>query len=122
MSTAVTVREIKRGNTLDLQMQVFKNGTALDITGKTLRFLLKKEPDDSDAEAVITFTAGDGLTVTAASTGNFTLDATAAEMNLAREVYYAGLQIVDGAEVIEVPSDAPFELWKMVGQLVLATS
>jgi hypothetical protein len=116
--------QLKRGSTLELPMQVTKDGAALSLAGKSLTYLVKTRSGDADADSVLAFAIGDGLSLTSASTGHFKLTATAEEMNLSRNYYYGALQIRDDAtgDIIELPEDAVSDVWAMTGHLVLSTA
>jgi hypothetical protein len=113
---------IKRGSTLDLPMQVLRNGAPMSLAGKTLTYVVKAVASAADADAVLTFTAVSGLTITSESTGQFTLSASAEAMNLPRNFYYAALQIRDNTTgaVIELPELELHDVWEMVGHLILS--
>ena len=114
---------LKRGNTLDLPMQVTKNGVPLPLSGKTLTYLVKEYAGDDDADAVLTFTVGSGLTITNEDNGNFTLAATAAQMDLTKNFYAAALQIRDDSTgaIIELPEDAVSDIWALTGHAIKST-
>lgn len=68
-----------------------------DITGAELTFLVKARRHDADADAVITKTTGDGITVTDASLGLATIALAAADTDDldTRPFYRWELQAVD---------------------------
>lgn len=55
------------------------DGSATDLTGIDLTFLVKQGLDDADADAVITKTVGTGITVAAPLTGMATIDLSEAD-------------------------------------------
>jgi hypothetical protein len=80
----------KKGNSLDLPMQVTLNGSAYDLTGKTVVYRLL-------APTVIEFTDGAGLTITDALLGLFKLTATRTVMDFAEGSYLGATRITDAA-------------------------
>jgi len=112
----------KQGSTLDLPIQVSKNGVPMDISGRTLVYLVKAAQPDADGAAVLSFTQGNGLTVTDPTNGWYKLTRPAAEFTTAPGKYLGALQITGGGEVIEIPDDGVFDVWIIFKQLVQTTS
>lgn len=101
----------KRGSSLDLPLQIFRDGVALDLSGRTCLYLVKSAIDDADEEAVLTLAQGDGLTVESVTQGRIRLTRTAAQMLLPPGKYYGFLQITGLGEVIEIPDQELSDLW-----------
>jgi hypothetical protein len=53
-----------RGDTNEYDVTVTRDGSALDLTGATLKFTAKRSMDDSDLQAVFQKTIGSGIVVT----------------------------------------------------------
>lgn len=79
-------------------------GAAINLTGSTVYFTVKKNPDDLDAAAVI---SKDIVTHTNPTTGSTTISLTHAETSIAAGRYFWDLQIKDNAgKVTSTVSDA----------------
>lgn len=88
-STTIT---IKRNNDRNLQVSVVKDGVAVDITDWVIRFAVKVNQNDSDADAIINEVA----TITDAVGGEATIAIAAADTaNVATGPYFYDILAVD---------------------------
>ncbi len=61
-----------RGDTYSRQFIIFQDGQYYDLTNCSVRMTFKWQFDDSDNDAFLVLTEGDGITVTAPTQGTFT--------------------------------------------------
>ncbi len=61
--------EVPYGATLLINATVTQSGVAVNLAGKTLKFMAKREYSDADAAAIITLATSSGITHTDASNG-----------------------------------------------------
>lgn len=113
----------KAGSTLDLPIQVFKDGAALSLAGCTVVYLVKTDIADADAAAVLTFAAGNGLAITDQANGWIKLTKTAVQMAITPGKYQGFLQVVTATgAVIEIPDTELKDVWVILQHGVKATS
>jgi len=87
---------IKRGNAFDFIFEVIDTGGNLvtDLaTAIAVKFMVKKAISDSDLEAFISKTLGDGITIDLPATGYITVNLDSNDTNINAGAYYFALQI-----------------------------
>jgi hypothetical protein len=109
----------KSGNSLALPMQVTVDGEAYPLTGKTLRYEL--DAMIAGVATTLVFEEGDGLEVTDAAQGLYTLSRDAEDFALDEGQYLGALRITDAAVPtfeLELPEDEAGDIWTIIAQLV----
>ena len=93
--------EIIRGDTVSLNMTFTDDDNApIDLTGYTIFFTVKKDMNDTDAQAVIAVN-----TTTGDATGKVTIDLTSDDTDVTEGAYHYDLQLVKGSIVESTKSD-----------------
>jgi hypothetical protein len=84
-----------KGDTYPEQTFVFKlNGVAIDLTGATIKMMLKWTKDDSIA--ALTLITGSGITITDAATGTWKIDTQVIDIGAGKYVYDVQATLADG--------------------------
>jgi len=89
--------ELYRGDTKRYSFTFKRDGVAIDITGYTIRFTVKREKTDSDSDAVIT---KDVTSHTNAAGGESAVDLSSAETNVPEGSYCYDIQTTDAGGAI----------------------
>jgi hypothetical protein len=85
---------VEQGATFARTCTILNNGTAVNLTGKTLRGKLRRKPTDASAAADFT------IAVTNAAGGVFTLGLSATTTaTMVAEPHFYDIELVDGATV-----------------------
>ena len=98
---------MKRGDTLPINHTVTDGGAAVNLTGKSLRFMAKRSVADADSAAVITKTIGSGITVTNPTGGlaqTLISPADTTGLPAIAQLLQWDLQMVDGSNVYTLES------------------
>lgn len=88
--------QIKRGNSATLQFEVRDQDDVLvsDLaTAIAVKFMLKKFATDTDLEAIVSKSLGDGVTVDDPSTGFISVALTSTDTDIDARKYYFALQV-----------------------------
>lgn len=95
-SIAVTAT---RGDTIDLEVTVTRDGAPVDLTGADLWFTAKLKVKDADVDAVAQKTVGSGITVTDAVNGEalITLDPADTDGLTKETTLYCDVQLVEAS-------------------------
>lgn len=109
----------KSGNSLNVPMQVTVDGAAYDLTGKTLRYELSVLI--GGVSTCLAFVEGDGLEVTDAVQGLFTLSKSREDFTIDPGTYLGALRITDADDAdfeLELPEDEAGDNWTIIDQLI----
>ncbi len=102
MTTGTTI-EIVRGDDRLLNLTFTDdNGNAIDLTGGTVFFTVKKQKNDLDADAIITKTV---TSHTNAAGGLSQIDLTNSDTNITAQTYHFDLRYKDSSGNIVSPID-----------------
>jgi hypothetical protein len=100
--------DLIRGDTGEWDLTVERNGAAVDITGITARFMVKRSIDDANADALASLTVGNGITLTAPLTGDLRVTLPAATSALFPVTTLAwDLEITDGTGHVSTVAMGP---------------
>jgi len=95
-------------NDLAYDFQLTYNRILLNLTGYTVRVVLKPSATAADASG-ITYEAGTGLTITSAAEGEFTWDIPAADVPAAGAMWYRA-DVIDGLAHVATALYGPLTL------------
>lgn len=77
-----------KGDTFsEVAFEVKKNGTAINLTGATIKMQLRKEYSDTSASLSLTSVASAGITITSAVAGQFKINAQIIDIEVFNYVY-----------------------------------
>lgn len=86
-----------KGDTFnEVAFEVKKNGTAINLTGATIRMQLRKEYEDVSAVLSLTSVANAGITITNAASGLFKINAQIINIEVFNYVYDIQFTLASG--------------------------
>jgi hypothetical protein len=86
-----------KGDTFnEVAFEVKKNGTAIDLTGATIRMQLRKQYSDASAVLSLTSVGSAGITITNATSGQFKINAQIIDIEVFNYVYDIQFTLVSG--------------------------
>lgn len=86
-----------KGDTFnEVAFEVKKNGTAIDLTGATIKMQLRKQYEDVSAVLSLTSVANAGLTITNATSGLFKINAQIINIEVFNYVYDIQFTLASG--------------------------
>lgn len=97
MASLITL-QVTEDDTPPVGFQITRNSTALNITGMTVVCVIKADPrvEDNAVTGVYTLTSGSGLTITAAATGQISIDVPSA-VTASPSTWYFKIRVTSGA-------------------------
>jgi hypothetical protein len=86
-----------KGDTFnEVAFEVKKNGTAINLTGATIRMQLRKEYSDVSAVLSLTSVASAGITITNATSGQFKINSQIIDIEVFNYVYDIQFTLASG--------------------------
>ena len=86
-----------KGDTFsEVAFEVKKNGTAINLTGATIKMQLRKQYSDTSAALSLTSVSSAGITITSASAGQFKINAQIIDIEVFNYVYDIQFTLASG--------------------------